>query len=90
MPEYIISVICIIIFALAFYLILRAVTPSSNMKIEIIIDARQGEEETEKTIVAAKLIADRHFKNAEIYIRGGNPDYVETLCRQYGIVEYNR
>jgi len=89
-PEYIISVICSMVFTLAFYLILRAITPSSDMRIEIIINAEDKEDETEKTIVAAKLIADKHFKNAEIYIRGGNPAYVDALCRQYGIEEYTR
>lgn len=84
MWEYVFPVICIILFAITCYLLINAVTPKSNMKIEIIIDATD-EEQAEKTVMLAKMLSDKHFNNADIYIRGADNDYIETLCRKYNI-----
>ena len=76
--------ITVCIFA-AVYILLSAVGAPAGGNVEIIIS---GEEETdyiENTVVMAKQLSERYFKNASVFIRGGEDTYVRALCRRYGI-----
>lgn len=72
MWEYIIPITIMAFILAVFFILLRAVLIiPSEAKVEIIIND-DDKEETEKTLISARLVADRYFKNAQIYIREEN------------------
>jgi hypothetical protein len=53
--------------------------------VEIIISGDEKAEQLENTVLLAKQAAQKYFKNANVYIRGGESKYIDVLCRRYHV-----
>lgn len=67
-----------------FILLHAALKSEKRVNVEIIIDAC-GAEDIEGLVINAKNAAQKYFDNASIYIRGGDEEYCEVLCKAYDI-----
>ncbi|MBQ7718719.1 MAG: hypothetical protein IJT38_05410 [Clostridia bacterium] len=88
MYSYVIPVLAIILILAALYMLFFAAFKNiSPAQVTIIIDAdvREG---VEQQVLTAKRVADRYFTNASVYVRGGDDDYVDILCRSYRIEKW--
>lgn len=85
---YFISLLSVILLVILSIVFLNRFSIQCNDKsVEIIIDGNEATEELEKLILSAKIVTDRHFKGARIYIHGGNEPEVDILCKRYGIIK---
>lgn len=66
-------------------LLLRVIPGSTGARVEMIITGDEKAENMEKAVIIAKRLAQRYFKNAEVYVRGGANTYIDALCRRYDV-----
>ncbi len=76
--------ITVCIFA-AVYILLTAVGMPAGGNVEIIISGEEQADCIENTVIMAKQLSERYFKNASVFIRGGDDTYVRAICRRYNI-----
>ncbi|MBQ7036135.1 MAG: hypothetical protein IJN74_01430 [Clostridia bacterium] len=72
--------------ALFAVLLFRSLHGSTEASVEIIISGDEGAEQLENTVMIAKQAAERYFKNASVYIRGGEGAYIDALCQRYHVL----
>lgn len=85
---YFFSLLLVIFFTILSIVFLnRFSIQCSDKSVEIIIDGNEATEELEKLILSAKIVTDRHFNGARIFIHGGNEPEVDMLCKRYGITK---
>ncbi len=83
--QYIIPLIISLCIAAVVYILLYAAGRPAEGDVEIIIGGEEQTESVENTVAMARWLSERYFKDARIYIRGGEERYVSTLCRRYGV-----
>ncbi len=83
--QYIVPLLITVCLALAALLLFRAMGVPAEGSVEIIITGDEKAENIENTVAMAKRLSERYFKNARVYIRGGDDTYVSALCRRYGV-----
>lgn len=71
--------------AAAVYILLQAVGVPAGGRVEIIISGDEQTDAIENTVILAKQMSQRYFKNASVFIRGGDDTYVRALCHRYSI-----
>ena len=59
---------------------------SAETAVEIIVYGDENAEQIENTVMLAKEMAKRYFKNANVYIKGGEGAHLDVLCRRYNVL----
>jgi hypothetical protein len=84
--DYVVAGVIVFLLLLSSYILIKATMGDiEKTKIEIVIDGDTADDELEFAVMTAKNVAEKHFKNCDVYIRGGDFELVEALCRTYGI-----
>ena len=83
--QYIVPLFISVCLAAAVFLLFYAEGRPAGGAIEIIIGGDETAESVEHTVAMARRLSERYFKNAQIYIRGGEERYVSALCKRYGV-----
>ncbi len=86
LTQYIVPLLITVCLALVAILLLRAMGVPAGGSVEIIIAGDEKAENIENTVAMAKRLSEQYFKNARVYIRGGENTYVNALCRRYGVL----
>ena len=83
--QYIVPLIISVCLAAMVYILVYAQGKPAGGNVEIIICGEERTENVEHTVAMARQLSERYFKDAHIYIRGGEEQYVSALCRRYGV-----
>ncbi len=84
--QYIIPLLITLLLAVFSVLLLKNVLGRTEAAVEIIISGDEKVEQLENTVLIAKQAAQRYFKNANVYIRGGDGAYIDVLCRRHHVL----
>ncbi len=84
--QYGIPLLITLCLILATVVLLRSVHGTAEATVEIIISGDEQAENIENTVMIAKQMAQRYFKNASVYIRGEGSTYIDALCRRYDVM----
>lgn len=84
--QYIIPLLITLLLAVFWVFLLKNFHGSTKAAVEIIISGDEKAEQLENTVLVAKAAAERYFKNANVYIRGGDDAYIDILCRRYHVL----
>lgn len=85
--QYWISICITVCLAALVYLLIHAVGKPAGGHVEIIISGDENAESIENTVMMAKQLSQRYFRDASICIRGGEATYVGALCKRYNICQ---
>ena len=83
--DYCIPLLITFLLASLAVILLYAVPKGTETPVEIIVSGDEKTENIEKTVLCARRIAGRYFKNVSVYIRGGQDAYIDVLCRRYHV-----
>ncbi len=86
LAEYLVAGIIVLMLAVSSYILISAMLGDiEKTRIEIVIDADTADEDFEYAVITAKRVADKYFRNCDVYIRGGENELVDALCRTHGV-----
>lgn len=83
--QYFIPIIITVLIWAVLYILINAVGAPADGKVEIIISGEEQADCIENTVIMAKQLSQRYFKNASVFIRGGEDTYVHALCQRYSV-----
>lgn len=85
--EYIVAGIIVFMLAVSSYILIRATLGDiEKTRIEIVIDADTADEDIEYAVITAKRVAEKYFRNCDVYIKGGESELIYALCRTHGVI----
>ncbi len=83
--QYIVPLLITACLAALALVLLRTMGVPADGRVEIIISGDEKAENIENAVAMAKRLSEQYFKNAGVYIRGGESTYVNALCRRYDV-----
>ena len=83
--QYIVPLLITACLAAAVLLLLRTMGVPADGSVEIIISGDEKADNIESAVAMAKRLSEQYFKDAKVYIRGGESTYVNALCRRYDV-----
>ncbi|MDD6308650.1 MAG: hypothetical protein PUB07_04770 [Clostridia bacterium] len=83
--QYGIPILITLLLVCMVVLLLRAVRAPVRTYVEIIVSGDECPEDLENAVITAKLLAERYFDDACVYVRGKDNAYIDMICRRYGV-----